>query len=73
MLDGALNDLLQHPDWEAWRSDVARASFRPGELDAFMDSHRRYKQRPDSPESGAATAANQRAVEEPAVSKQMQG
>ena len=59
MLDGALSDLLQHPDWEEWRSDVDRASFRPGELEAFMESHKRYKQRPVSPVTETSTAVNE--------------
>ena len=59
VLDGALSDLLQHPDWEEWRSDVDRASFRPGELEAFMESHKRYKQRPVSPVTETSTAVNE--------------
>lgn len=54
VLDGALSDLLQHSDWESWSSDVARASFRSGELETFMEHHARYKQRP--PLSGSQIA-----------------
>ena len=43
VLNGALDGLLQHPDWEVWRHNVARASFRPGELEPFMERHKRYK------------------------------
>ena len=72
VLDGALNDLLQHPDWEEWRSDLARVSFRTGELETFMESHKRYKQRPVSPATATEAAASASA-EAPAQSEQRQG